>query len=169
VDNAIVAPKMGITMFQPSRPYVPYVRTHNLLAYGPKGLMLLGVMALLTQMILGEPVRVSTLALVTGAYVAQFLCMDGIGPFFPTVWWPWGLGTGLTCVLSFFILRRHAMLPRILLQLLVLVFSAYPLAGLLFLAEQRIRVDTAVQIGLIIYVFGLILYSRIRARRARPG
>jgi hypothetical protein len=59
-------------------------------------------------------------------------------------------------------------LLRVLIYVLVGFFAfIYPLAGLLTDMGQRNSFDGLVQIGLIIYIFGLALLTRVEAGRSK--
>ena len=81
------------------------------------------------------------------------------------------LGVILTSALAFLLYRRHrSRLLRILVSALVLFFALlYPLSSLISDLTQRNSVNALVQVGLIIYLFGLSLYSRLRPGQGQPA
>ena len=114
---------------------------------------------------------ISDFAFLVGGYSAQFFIISGASDYFTSLWGVWGLGAVLTGALAFFLFRRYtSILLRVLLCVLVVLFTAYPLASLLFEVTQRNTVDNVLQVGLIIYLFGLVLFTRVRNQhKSLPG
>jgi hypothetical protein len=125
----------------------------------------------LTFLIRGEPVRFLDLALLSGAYCVQFLVMAAVSDFFFGFWGSLILGAVLTGTLTFLLFRRYpSRLLRILTLSLVGFFTfIYPLAGLFTQVTQRNSFDGLVQVGLILYLFGLSLYSRLETKRMQES
>lgn len=171
LDRTVMVAQMGVAMFQPERPYAPYAKVHYLLEYGPKALVLLGVTLILTLLIFGRPVRFLDFAFLVGGYSAQFFFIAGVSDYFVGLWGVWSLGAILTSILAFFLFHRYSpILLRVLLYALGVVFVMYPLASLLIEVTQRNMVDNVLQVGIIIYLFGLMLYTRIRSQqKSSPG
>ncbi len=99
------------------------------------------------------------------------LCMVVTGTFFFGFWGSLVFGALLTGLLTFLLFRRHSSrLLRVLMYLLVGFFTlGYPLSGLFTQVTQRNSFDGLVQVGLIVYLFGLSLYSQIEAKqRSKP-
>ena len=83
------------------------------------------------------------------------------GPSWFWAVWPVLVLGGLACLFDQLALRNLPRLPLILI-LAVIFGMAYPFAGLLPGERERNALDGAVQIGMIIYLFGLTLYTRVR-------
>jgi hypothetical protein len=161
LDRAVMAPKLGIALVQPERPYAPYAKVTHVLRYGPHTLVLMGATLVLTLFIQGEPVRFPVLALTFAACCVQFLVIAGVSDYL-ALWGSVALGASLTGLFAFLLFRDRPTLLRILVYILVGFFAVvYPLAGLFDKATQRNSFDTIVEVGLIVYLFGLCLYARV--------
>jgi hypothetical protein len=166
LDRVIMAPLMGIIFYEPEKPDL-YGKVQQMLQIGPKALTLLVAMLALTLLIGGQPARFLDLALAAGAYCVQFLIMGGVSDYVGF----WGLLVGaavLSGVLTFFVFRwLTSKLLRVLVYALAGFFIfVYPRSAF-FIETQRNTFDGIVQVGLIVYLFGLTLYTQLEARRAR--
>jgi hypothetical protein len=161
LDRAITVAGMGVALFQPEQPGAKVLRV---LLNSPYALTLLGTMLALTMLIRGEPVHFLDLALLSGAYCVQFLIMAAVSDSFFGFWGSLVLGAGLTGLLTFLLFRKlSSRLLRTLIYLLVGFFTlVYPLSGLLEQTTQRNSFDNIVQVGMIVYIFGLSLYASIQ-------
>jgi hypothetical protein len=160
LDRAITVAGMGVALLQPEQPGAKVLRV---LWNSPYALTLLGTMLALTLLIRGESVHFLDLALLSGAYCVQFLVMAAVSDFFFGFWGSLVLGAFLTGLMTFLLFRRRpSRLLRVLIFTLVGFFTiVYPLAGLLTQVTQRNSFDGAVQVGMILYLFGLSLYTRV--------
>ena len=160
LDRAITVAGMGVALAQPEQPGAQVVRV---LSNSPYALTLLIAMLALTLLIRREPVQFIELALLAAVYCVQFLVMAAVSDWFFGFWGSLILGALLTGTLTFLLFRRHpSRLLRTLIYLLVAFFTIlYPLAGLLDQVALRNAFDGMVQVGLIIYLFGLTLYTRL--------
>lgn len=140
-------------------------RALRVLNNSPYALTLLGTMLALTLLLRGEPVHFLDLALLAGAYCVQFLVMAGVSDYFFGFWGSLVGGALLTGLLTYLLFRkRRSRLLRVLIYALVGFFTvAYPLSGLLTQTTERNSFDSLVQVGLIVYLFGLSLYTRVEA------
>ncbi len=165
LDRAVTVAGMGVALLQPEQPGAQVLRV---LLNSPYALTLLITMLALTLIILGEPVRFLELALLSGIYCVQFLVMAGISDYAFGFWGSLVVGAILTAFLTFLLFRRHpSRLLKILVYALVAFFTlVYPLAGLLRQVTERNAFDNLVQVGMIVYIFGLALYAAVRRRRA---
>ena len=163
LDGAITVAGMGVALLQPQQPGAQVLRV---LLNSPYALTLLGAMLSLTLLIRGEPVNFLDLALLSGAYCVQFLIMAAVSDFFFGFWGSLIAGAFLTGLLTFLLFRRHpSRLLRILIYSLVGFFTVvYPLAGLFTQVTQRNSFDGIVQVGLIVYLFGLSLYTQLERK-----
>ena len=164
LDRAITVAGMGVALLQPEQ---PGARVLRVLLSSPYALTLLIAMLALTLLIRGEAVSFLDLALLSGAYCVQFLIMAAVSDFFFGFWGSLVFGALLTGVLTFLLFRRHSSKSlRVLIYLLAAFFTlVYPLSGLLTQVTQRNSFDSLVQVGLIVYLFGLSLYSQIEAKQ----
>ena len=163
-DGTITTAGMGVALLQPEQPGAQVLRV---LANSPYALTLLIGMLSLTLLIRGEPVRFIDLALLAGAYCVQFLIMASVSDSVLGFWGSLILGACLTGLLTFLLFRRHSSkLLRGLIYALVGFFTiVYPLSGLLTQVTESNSFDGIVQVGLILYLFGLSLYTQIGMKR----
>ena len=161
LDKAITVAGMGVALLQPGQPGAKVLRV---LLNSPYALTLLGTMLGLTLLIRGEPIQFLDLALLSGAYCVQFLIMAAVSDFFFGFWGSLILGAFLTGFLTFLLFRKlPSKLLRVLIYSLVAFFTlVYPLSGLLEQTTQRNSFDNIVQVGLIVYIFGLSLYTQVQ-------
>lgn len=160
-DRAITVAGMGVALPVPEQPGAQVLRV---LLNSPYALTLLVTVVSLTLLIRGEPVRFLDLALLSGVYCVQFLIMAAVSDFVFGFWGSLALGACLTGALTFFLFRRlHSRLLRVLVYALVGFFTlVYPLSGLLEQAPHRSMFENLVQVGLIVYIFSLSLYTSSR-------
>jgi hypothetical protein len=146
------------------QPEQPGAKVLRVLQNSPYALTLLGTMLALTLLILNVPLRFIDLALLSAVYCVQFLIMAGVSDYAFGFWGSLVLGAGLTGFLTFLLFRRlPSRLLRVLIYSLVAFFTlVYPLSGLLSETIQRNSFENIVQVGLILYIFGLALYARAR-------
>lgn len=166
LDRAVTVAGMGVALVQPEQPGAQVLRV---LLNSPYALTLLIAMIALTVLILRQPVRFLDLALLAGAYCVQFLIMAALSDQFFGFWGSLILGACLTGILTFLLFRRYSSkLIRVLTLVLAGFFTiVYPLAGLLTDVTQRNSFNGIVQVAMILYLFGLSLYSQLKARPAR--
>jgi hypothetical protein len=166
MNHSITVAGMGVALPQPEQPGAKVMRV---LTNSPYALTLMIAMLAITLLIRGQPVHFLELALLSGAYCVQFLVMASVSDYFFGFWGSMILGAALTGVLTFLLFRKHkSKLLRVLIYVLVGFFAfIYPLAGLLTDMGQRNSFDGLVQIGLIIYIFGLALLTRVEAGRSK--
>jgi hypothetical protein len=157
---------MGVALPEPEQPGSKVLRG---LESSPYALTLLIATLSLTLLLLGEPIRFVDLALLAAVYCLEFLLMAAISDTPLGFWGSLIAGAALTSLMAFLLYRKHpSWLLRGLIAGLVLFFTViYPLSGLLTELSQRIAFDALVQVGLIVYLFGLALYTRLKA--ARPA
>lgn len=167
LDRAVTVAGMGVALLQPQQPGAQVLRA---LVNSPYALTLLITMIALTLVICGQPARFLDLALLAGAYCVQFLIMAALSDLALGFWGSLILGACVTGALTFLLFRRYAsMLLRVLTLALVGFFSVvYPLAGLLTDVTRRNSFDNLVQVGLILYLFGLVVYTRSRVQQVAP-
>jgi hypothetical protein len=163
LDKAITVAGMGVALPQPEQPGAKVLRV---LRNSPYALTLLGTMLALTLLIRGQPIHFIDLALLSGAYCVQFLVMAATSDFFLGFWGSLALGVILTGGLTYLLFRRlSSRLNRILIYILVGFFTiVYPLSGLLTQTTHRNAFTGLVQVGMIVYLFGLSLYTRVTRR-----
>lgn len=164
LDKAITVAGMGVALLQPEQPGAQVLRV---LLNSPYALTLLGAMLSLTLLIRREAINFLDLALLSGAYCVQFLIMAAVSDLFFGFWGSLILGAFLTGLLTFLLFRNHpSKLLRVLVYALVGFFTVvYPLSGLFTQVTQRNSFDSLVQVGLIVYLFGLSLYTQLEKKR----
>lgn len=166
LDHAVTTAGMGVALLPPEQPGADVLRV---LVNSPYGLTLLGAMLALTLLILGEPVQFIDLGLLAGVYCAQFLLMAAVSDYALGFWGALAAGAGVTGLLTFLLFRkRPSRLLQILVYCLVAFFTlVYPLGGLFTSLTQQNTFENLVQVGLIVYLFGLSLYAQ--AQRSRTA
>ncbi|MBN2004357.1 MAG: hypothetical protein JXA21_13465 [Anaerolineae bacterium] len=170
LDQTVMAPRFGVALVQPERPYSPYSRVYNLLRYTPRSALLLGVMVLLTCLICGESLQLGFMGVLLSGYSLQCFVVSGFGSYADGRLWIWAVGAILSAIMLFILFFMFTSgLLRVLLCVQGTVCLLYPLASLLRDLPQRDAVDIGLQAGLILYLFGLILYTRVRAQRQEHG
>lgn len=168
LDKVVMAPSLGVALYQPERPYAPYEKTAHLLGAGPDALVIMASAVALTLLIKGESVHLSKLVLLCAACCAQPLVSAGLSDSLG-LWGAFVLGALLSGLLIFFVFRDLSSNSlRVLLYAVVGFFVvAYPLANVLITDTARYdSFETGVWIGLILYLFGFSLY--VRATSIRP-
>jgi hypothetical protein len=162
LDRTIMAPKLGLVLDRPERLYAPHVKVFQVLRNGPHALILMATTLALTLLIRGKPIRFLDLALISGACCGHFFIIAGVSDCLG-LWGSLALGASLVGLLTFLLFHKlPSILSRVLIYILVGFFTvAYPLSGLFNETAQRNSFDAIVQVGLIVYLFGLSLYTRI--------
>jgi len=163
LDRTVMTPKMGIAFVQPERPYAPFGKILQVSQTGPEALALAGAVLALTLLICKQPVYPVDLALFAGAYCAQFLSITGLSDYFG-LWGAFIVGASMAATLTFLVFHSLSSTPlRVLIYVLAGFFIfVYPSSGL-WVETQRNTFNSILQVGLIVYLFGLSLYSRLRA------
>jgi hypothetical protein len=159
---------MGVALVRPEQPGEKVLR---ILVNSPVALTMLGALLALTTMILGLPLSLMDLILIAAAYCVEYLAMAGVSDFFFGFWGSLILGAALTLFLAFLLFRRlPSRLLKILLFILVAFYSvAYPLSGLIDQIAALNSFNAVLQVGMIVYLFGLLLYARVRTQPAPAG
>ncbi len=165
LDRAITSAGMGVALITPEQPGAKVLQVLVNSAYG---ITLLLAILCLTLLIRGEKVNFLDLALISGAYSIYYMVMASVSDFFFGFWGSLILGTVVTGLLTYFLFRRlESKLLRNLIYGVVGFFTiVYPLSGLLTQVADRNTFDGLVQIGLIIYLFFLSLYTRVERAKS---
>ena len=164
LDRAITSAGMGVALIAPEQPGAKVLQVLVNSAYG---ITLLLAVLCLTLLIRGEKVNFLDLALISGAYSIYYMVMASMSDIFFGFWGSLILGTIVTGILTYLLYRRlNSKLLRNLIYGIVGFFTViYPLSGLLTQVADRNTFDGLVQIGLIIYLFFLSLYTRMEKNR----
>ena len=163
LDGAVTTAGMGVALPAPEQ---PGAKISAVLTNSPYALMLLVVAICLTFLILGKRVNFMELALLSAVYCLLFITMASVSDFFFGFWGSLVLGAVLTLVLTVLLYRREpSRILRVPIFALVAFFTmVYPLSGLLPNFQEAF--NGLVVIGLIVYLFGMSLYSRIKIKTA---
>jgi len=165
LDHAIMSPRISVQFAQPPATNLSTAWL-GMFNYAARGLVLLIALIALTLIICGEQPSLARLALIGSLVCAQFLALIAVYPYWSNYLWPVWLFSLVTLSLSYLLLRRTPRLPLVLALLFVLIFcAAYPFVGLIPGERERNAIDGSLQAGMILYLFGLTLYTRIRAAR----
>lgn len=163
IDQAIMTPTLGIQFVSPPITDPSQGEAIQLLRYMPRGLMLFGIVFVLTLIICGTPVDLKKFVLLLGLFSTPFLAVMGFDLLRVNYLITWIVASLMVFLVFFRLYRGLARLPLVLASILLLLFMVgYPFAGFLETAPQRNSFDTAVQAGILLYVFGLALYTRVR-------
>jgi hypothetical protein len=167
LDNAITVAGMGVSLLSPIQPGAQVLQV---LVNSSYALTLLIAVLSLTLLILGEQVSFVDLALVAGIVTVQYLIMAAVSDLLLGFWGSLIFGAALTNILAYLLFRHHpSRLLRILVMILIGFFTVvYPLAGLYTQVTDRNIFDGLMQIMLIIYLFALTLYTRLKVKPAAP-
>jgi hypothetical protein len=163
IKNSILAPNVGVVLQQTVKTDVNQERMIRIFEYMPRGLMLLLVVVVFTMLIYSIPVDLWRLALLAALFSANFLLFMGMDllqidhPIFLVI-----LIRPVLVILS----SIYQKLPRLPLHLIIfstaLFLLGYPYAGLLSEGPARIAFDSLVQALMILYIFVLAFYVRVR-------
>ncbi len=166
LDKAITSAGMGVALITPEQPGAKVLQVLVNSAYA---ITLLLAVLCLTLLIRGEKVNFLDLALLSGAYSVYYMIMASISDYFFGFWGSLILGTVITGLLTYLLFRHlSSKLLRNTIYVLVGFFTIiYPLSGLLSQIAERNTFDGLVQIGLIIYLFFLSLYTRMEKAREK--
>jgi hypothetical protein len=158
LDRAVTVAGMGVALPQPTQPGAQVLRVLVLSSYA---MTLLGAMLALTMLIWGMHVRFLDLSLLLAVYSMQFIIMAAISDYFFGFWGSLLVGAALTMFLAYLLFRKLPSRPlRIIIYVLVGFFTiVYPLSGLLSELSQQDAFNMLVQVGLILYITILSLYS----------
>ncbi len=168
IDRAIITPAVTVQIARPPTNVLSTVVIY-ILDYAGRSLVLLLSLITLTLVLFNLRVDLARLTLLAAIFVAQFLLVSvvysflGIYNLFTLIF---GFCTVVAC---FFIFRQQAKLPLVLILCLTLIFAVmYPFAGLLPGEREKNSLDGAIQAGMILYVFVLTFYMRLRpAKRVK--
>src|SRR5579859_5619650 len=166
LDRSVTTAGMGIALPKPEQ---PGEKVATVLSRSPYALMLLVVSVSLTLLLQRRRamdfVEVSLLAAV---YCLLFLVMASVSDFALGFWGSVGLGSDLTVALAWVLYRADpAPLRNTVLALVAFFTLVYPLIGLF--PEERESFDGLVMIGLTVYLFCLVLVTRLRSGAPRPA
>ena len=118
---------------------------------------------LLTLLVWGEPIHITHWALLAGVYGLQFFVVLGIGEYFHEIGYSWGIGAILTNgLILVWLCRYRSIVLRVLLFVLAVLFTVYPLTSQLVQLPHRDAVEGGMRVGITLYLFGLLLYTRVR-------
>lgn len=166
-DNAITVAGMGVALPQPGQPGAEVLRV---LSNSPYTLTMLGAILALTLILCGQPIRFLDLALLSAAYCIEFLVMAAVSDYVFGFWGSLAVGALATGILTYLLYRNYPPLPRYLIFGLVGFFTVvYPLSGLITDVSVQNSFNTLVQVGLIVYLFCLALYTRLKTTPLVPA
>jgi hypothetical protein len=165
LNQAVTTAGMGVALISPEQPGEKVLRV---LAVSPYAVTMLGAILALTLLILGYAVNLLEMALLVGVYSVEYLVMAGISDFFFGFWGSLIIGAALTLFLAFLLFRKFSSrLVKVLLFCLIAFFTVlYPLSGLLDQIASLNSFNAVLQAGMIVFLFGLSLFSRLRSKNA---
>ena len=168
INQAIMTTRLGIQFYSGPITDPSQEGAILLLRDTPRGLMLFATVLVLTLIVCGIPVDLKKFVLLLGLFSTPFLAVMGFDLLRINYLIPLFLASLMVFLVFFRLYRGLARFPLILVSILLLLFMVgYPFAGFLETVPQRNSFDTAVQAGILLYVFGLALYTRVRKAIAR--
>jgi hypothetical protein len=170
LNKAITVAGMGIALPQPEQPGAQVLRV---LSNSPYAVTLLGAILALTLLIRAESVNILSLSLLVAAYSVEFLLMAAVSDYLFGFWGSLLLGAAVTGLLTYLLFRHHPsiLLRRLIYGLVAFFTLIYPLSGLLPETSMQNSFTSLVQVGLIVYLFSLALYSQLERgkHKIEPG
>ena len=158
LDRSVTTAGMGLALPKPEQ---PGEKVLLVLERSPYSLMLLVVSVCLTLLVLGRRIDFLETSLLSAVYCLLFFVMAATSDYLLGFWGSLVPGAALTVGLAALLFRREERRVRIPALALVLFFTAvYPVVGLVPDFEQPF--DAMVSIGLVVYLFFLVLSTRIR-------
>jgi hypothetical protein len=166
IEHAFMGLQVGAQLVIPPANDLSYGTT-GIVDYAARGLVLLLALVALTWLICGVEIDLVRLGLLASLVCAQFLGLMAVYPLWMNAVVPVLLFALIALALAALLLRRMDSLSVLLSLMLLAIFAgAYPFVGLVPGERERNAIDGAVQAGMILYLFGLTFYARIRARPA---
>lgn len=163
IKNSIIAPNLGIVLRQGVQPNVNQEKMIRIFEHMPRGLMLLMIMVVFTLLICSVPVNLWSLALFAAVFSANFLLLMGFDLM--QISHPVMLVIFIrpTLVILSTIYQKLPRLPlRLVLSSTLVFLLGYPYAGLVSEGSARNAFDSLVQALIILYIFVLAFYVRVR-------
>jgi hypothetical protein len=167
LDRMVMAPSIGVYFFEAPKTALTD-KAARVARYSPRALGLLAVLIVLSMMILSIPVDLSRLALSLGIFCGQFLALMGFG-ILGGNYLAGLLASGLAAGALQLILWWRRPYAQLILSLVALFGLGYPFAGLLQQEGQRNAFDGLVLTAIILYLFALILFARLRRKIVEPA
>lgn len=165
IERAIMKPLMGVKLKSDVQPDLKQWDAISIAAYAPSAAMLIGAAVLLTMLITGIRVNLGSFLLFLSIFSMQFLGFMGLDLLQVHYVIPLILFSLLTLYLTFLIYRSLPQLPRSLILILTFLFSVgYPLGNLLPDDQARGIFGMIVQSLILLYIFGLTLFVRVRQK-----
>ncbi len=169
IKNSIIAPNIGIILKQREQTDANQERVIRISEYMARGLILLLVVVVFTMLICSVPVNLWKLALLAAVFSANFLVLMGLDLMqidHPIILPILAIST---LVITLMIYRKLPQLPLRLILFSTSVFLlGYPYAGLFSEGSARIAFDSFMQVLIILYIFVLAFYVRVRGNKAVP-
>jgi hypothetical protein len=173
IERSILALRLGVDMPQ-DWPYAPRHEMTVALPYAARASMLYLSLAALTLLICSTPVSLRRVALLACLFTIPYLVLMAGGVPAPKFIAPAQFAdyqvkmlpvlSALPLILAFIVLRKLTRLPLVLtLALMALFMAGYPFIGLLPDEQKRNVSEGIVQAAMIVYVFALTLYTRVRS------
>ncbi|MCG2786221.1 MAG: hypothetical protein L6461_14070 [Anaerolineae bacterium] len=163
IDRAIMAPLFGIRFQKRIEPVYSKSIT-EIMHYAARAFVLLLSLVTLTLIICGISVDLWRLALMGCIFATQFLCLVATYPVLNNFVFPLLLIGAFSFLLYLKIFKNIPPIVLTLILVLAAVFGLmYPFAGLLTGERERNALDGILQAGMILYLFGLTLYMRVRS------
>ena len=159
LDRAITTAGMGIALPKPEQ---PGAKTALVLKRSPYALMLLVASICLSLIILGRRINFLEIGLLSAVYCLLFLAMASLHDVFLGFWGSLIVGAGLSLGLATVMVRKESskLIQTLILSLTAFFTLVYPMAGLF--PDFQSSFEGLVNAGLIIYIFWIALFARLR-------
>ncbi len=160
-NKTLTSAGMGIAL---PKPVQPGAKVALVLRNSSYALMLLIITVCLTFLIRGERVNFLELYLLTALYLLLFVTLSSVSDIYIGFWGALVAGSLLTLGLTFLLYRNHhsGVIVTSVLSLVGFFTLIYPLSSLF--PESQEAFNGLVVMGVIIYLFWLAWYSRIRKK-----
>lgn len=163
IDKSIFAPEFGLKLKPkvPTDPRQEYII--QLVRFMPRGLMLLAITVLFTLMVFSVSVDLWRFSLLSAVFSSVFLALMGVDLMGLNHFMVLPSISLLALFLIFKIYQKMPHLPLVLILCSTAIFLiGYPHAGLLQEESARNAFDSITQASIILYIFVLAFYNRIR-------
>jgi hypothetical protein len=166
IDDSIMAPSMGL-VFRQGALYAPSDDILCIVETAPTAIVFLMSIVTLTLLICGEKIRLSNLALFCASSSAPFFFVMGVNAFYLQFEIVLIVSVVLlTLVPTFLLFRKHSQLSLMLILIWTVCFSGvYPFSGLIRDGAKHDTFNTIIQSVIILYLFGLAFFVRVREKR----
>lgn len=166
IDDSIMSPSMGL-VFKQGVLYAPFDNILRVVETAPSVIVFSMTIVTLTMLLCGEKIRLSDLALFCASTSAPFFFVMGINAFYLQFKVVLIMSVAVcTLIPAFLLFRKYSPLTQVLILISVVCFSGvHPFSGLIQDGAKHDTYNAILQSVIIIYLFGLALFVRVREKR----